>query len=86
MKLAKIAVASSNVGKKVVGGLVLAASSGVALAQTTVVTTGPDLSSLTRSISMDTVITGVLAVAATMVGLYLAIKGAKTILGMIKSA
>jgi hypothetical protein len=85
MKLAKIAVASSNVGKKVVGGLVLAASSGVALAQQTGAT-GPDLSSLTSSISMGTVITGVLAVAATMVGLYLAIKGAKTILGMIKSA
>lgn len=49
-------------------------------------TTGPDLTSLTSSISMGTVITAVLAVAATMVGLYLAIKGSKTVLAMIKSA
>lgn len=48
--------------------------------------TGPDLTSLTSSISMGTVITAVLAVAATMVGLYLAIKGAKTVLAMIRSA
>lgn len=82
----KVVASSSNMGKKVAGALVLAASSGVALAQTATPAAGPDLTSLTGSISMGTVITGVLAVAATMVGLYLAIKGAKTILGMIRSA
>lgn len=81
----KAVVASSGFAKKAVGGLVLAASSGVALAQATA-PAGPDLTSLTSSISMGTVITAVLAVAATMVGLYLAIKGAKTVLGMIRSA
>lgn len=48
--------------------------------------TGPDLSSLTSSINVGTVVTAVLAVGATMVGLYLAIKGAKVVLGMVKGA
>lgn len=88
MNFVKKAVASSSqMGKKIVPALVLAASSGLAMAQTTAPGgTGPDLSSLTGSISMSTVITGVLAVAATMVGLYLAMKGAKIILGMIRSS
>ena len=88
MNFAKKAVAaSSGLVQKAAGGLALAASSGLAMAQTTAPGgTGPDLSSLTGSISMSTVITGVLAVAATMVGLYLAMKGAKIILGMIRSS
>jgi hypothetical protein len=69
--------------KKIGAALVVAAASPMAFA---VDATGPDLTSLTSSISMGTVITAVLAVAATMVGLYLAIKGAKTVLGMIRSA
>jgi hypothetical protein len=86
MKFAKKAVAaSSGFAKKAVGGLVLAASSGVALAQTTA-PAGPDLTSLTSSVSMGTVITAVLAVAAAMVGLHLTIKGAKIVLGMIRTA
>lgn len=56
-------------------------SSAVALAQTA---TGPDMTSLTSNISMGTVITGVLAVGVTMVGLYAAVKGAKIIIGMVR--
>jgi hypothetical protein len=66
--------------------VVMALVAPFAFAQTTGGGTGPDLTPLTSSISMGTVITAVLAVAATMVGLYLAIKGAKTVLGMIRSS
>ncbi len=45
---------------------------------------GPDYASLTGSIDMGTTITAVMAVAASMVGIYLAIKGAKIVLRMIK--
>lgn len=57
-------------------------SSAVAFAQTTA--TGPDLSSLTSGISMGTVVTGILAVGVTMVGLYAAVKGTKIIIGMVR--
>lgn len=45
---------------------------------------GPDLSSLTSSVDMGTTVTAILAVAATLAGLFVAIRGAKTVLGMIK--
>uniref|UniRef100_UPI00351BEF98 major capsid protein n=1 Tax=Rugamonas sp. CCM 8940 TaxID=2765359 RepID=UPI00351BEF98 len=44
----------------------------------------PDLSSLTSAIDLSTVITAVLAVAAIIAGVYAAIKGAKTVLGLVK--
>jgi hypothetical protein len=68
--------------KKAGAALAVVAASPAAFA----VDTGPDLSSLTSSISVGTVVTAVLAVGATMVGLYLAIKGAKTVLAMVKGA
>lgn len=84
MNFAKKAVAaSSGFAKKAVGGLVLAASSGVALAQTGAAA-GPDLTPLTSSISMGSVITAIMAVAASLVGLYLAIMGTKRVLTFIK--
>lgn len=47
---------------------------------------GPDISSLTASVDFGTVTTGVLAVGALAVGLYLAIKGAKIVIRMVKGA
>lgn len=43
-----------------------------------------DLSSLTDSFSVTTVVTGVLAISAGLMGLYLAIKGAKVILTLVR--
>lgn len=62
-----------------VGGI---AAAPFALAQTT----PPDFSTLTSSIDFSTVITGVMAVAAVMVGVYVAIKGAKIVLQMVRGA
>jgi hypothetical protein len=47
---------------------------------------GPDLSSLTSSVDMGTTVTAVLAVAAALALLFVAIRGAKTVLGMIRGA
>ncbi|MCI1042238.1 hypothetical protein HWE05_03270 [Caballeronia zhejiangensis] len=66
----------------VAGAAAVAASA--AQAQTT--TSGPDFTTLTSSIDMGSVSTAVLAVAATMVGVYIAIKGAKIVLRMVRSA
>lgn len=74
----------NSILKKTTAVIVAAVSAPLAMAQTAA--TGPDLTSLTSSISVGTVITAVLAVGATMVGLYLAIKGAKVVLGMVKGA
>lgn len=46
----------------------------------------PDISSLTGAVDFSTVTTGVLAVGALAVGLYLAIKGAKIVIRMVKGA
>ncbi|NDI84619.1 hypothetical protein [Undibacterium crateris] len=45
---------------------------------------GPDLSSLTGAVDMTSTITAVLAISATLAGLFVAIRGAKTVVGMIK--
>jgi hypothetical protein len=63
----------------VIVGSALAATSASAAAAT-----GPDLSSLTDEVSVDTVITAVLAVAAVMVGIRLAVMGARRVLSTIK--
>ncbi|RDU96677.1 major capsid protein [Trinickia dinghuensis] len=47
---------------------------------------GVDYTSLTSSVSFSTTITAVMAVAASLVLLYVAIKGAKIVLRMIRSA
>jgi CBS domain containing-hemolysin-like protein len=57
----------------------------VAHAQTS--TTGSvDYTSLTSQVDFSTTVTAVLAVAGSLVLLYVAIKGAKTVLRMIRSA
>lgn len=47
---------------------------------------GPDLTPLTSNIDFGTVITAVLAIAGLLSAVYLAIKGAKIVLSMVKSA
>lgn len=63
----------------VVGGVALVANAQAA-------GTAPDFTALTTSIDLSTVITAVLAVAGIMVGVYVAIKGAKIVIGMLKGA
>lgn len=46
--------------------------------------TGPDFSSLTDSISFDTVVAGVMAIAAGLMGLKLAVSGARKIISFIR--
>jgi len=46
--------------------------------------TPPDFSSLTSAVDLSTVIVAILAIAAILAGVYVAIKGAKTVIGMIK--
>ena len=69
-----------QIERAVVLATTLAVSS-IAAAQTT---GGPDLSALTSSVDMGTTITAILAIAATLAGLFVAIRGAKTVLGMIR--
>jgi hypothetical protein len=45
---------------------------------------GPDLTSLTTSVDVGTTVTAVLAVSAALALLYMAIRGAKTVLSMIR--
>ncbi len=47
---------------------------------------GPDFSTLTSGIDFSTVSTGILAVAATLITVYVAIKGAKILIGMVRGA
>lgn len=49
-------------------------------------TTPPDFSGLTAAIDLSSVITAVMAVGAVMVGVYVAIKGAKIVLQMVRGA
>lgn len=65
--------------RAVVVGSALAVS-GIASAQAA----GPDLTSLTSSVDMGTTITAILAIAATLAGLFVAMRGARTVLSMIK--
>ena len=45
---------------------------------------GPDFSTLTSGIDFSTVTTGILAVAATLITVYVAIKGAKILMSMVR--
>lgn len=46
--------------------------------------TPPDFSTLTSGIDFSTVTTGILAVAATLITVYVAIKGAKILMSMVR--
>lgn len=68
-------------GSKVVAGsaLVLAAGSAMAAA------TPPDYSTMTSGIDWSSAITGALGLGALLLALYGAIKGAKILIGMVRS-
>ncbi|MFM2466663.1 major capsid protein [Paraburkholderia sp. RL17-368-BIF-A] len=59
---------------------------GVAAAEAHAATAAPDFSTLTSGIDFSTVTTGVLAVAATLITVYVGIKGAKILIGMVRGA
>lgn len=71
-----------KLNKKIALGAVVATAAVAANAQAA----GPDFTTLTTAIDMSSVSTAVLAVAATMVAVYIAIKGAKIVLRMVRSA
>lgn len=62
--------------------LAVSVASTAAFAQATSV----DLTPLTDAVNFESVITGVMAIAAAVVGVYLAIKGAQWILRQVRSA
>jgi hypothetical protein len=47
-------------------------------------TGGPDYSALTSGVDFSSTITAVLSVAALLVGLFLAVRGAKIVIGMVR--
>ena len=62
----------------------LALVGAIAVSSSALADTGPDFSTLTSAISFSTVIAGVMAIALSLVGVRIAIKGATILLGMIK--
>ena len=62
----------------------LAVLAAAAAGSTMALAVGPDLTPLTSAIDFGTVITAVLAIAGLMAAVFVAIRGAKTVLGMIK--
>jgi hypothetical protein len=45
---------------------------------------GPDMTALTSAVDFGTTTTAILAIAALLAGVYVAIRAAKTVLGMIR--
>jgi hypothetical protein len=58
----------------------------VALASVPAFAVGPDLTSLTSTVDVGTTVTAVLAVAAALALLFMAIRGAKVVLSMIRGS
>lgn len=71
-----------NVARKYGQKLAIAS---VALVPVASFAAGPDFSSITSGVDWSTVITGVIAVAALVAAVYVAIRGAKMLVGMIRS-
>lgn len=63
---------------KKIGGVVVSVAPGLALAA------GPDLTTLTAAVDFGTVTTAMLGVAAALIVVYIAWKGAKMVLGAVK--
>jgi hypothetical protein len=78
--------AALRAGTAVVVGVVSVVAPVVARAQTSGTTSSVDYTALTSQVDFSTTVTAVLAVAGSLVLLYVAIKGAKTVLRMIRSA
>lgn len=73
----------NNLSSKTLSVFMVAIAS-VFVSFTAAAATGPDLTPLTDAISFSTVITAVLAIAGLLAAVYVAIKGAKTVLTMIR--
>jgi len=68
------------------GVVVLAAAPLLSHAQSSGTTTAIDYSGLTSQVDFTTTIAAVMTVAGLVTGLYLAIKGAKVVIGMVRGA
>lgn len=62
----------------------LALIGAIAISSSAFAAGGPDLSSLTAAVDFGTTITALLAISGLLASVYIAIKGAKTVLRMIK--
>lgn len=77
MQLIKRAFRNRTIGQAgLIGGLSAAASSAMAL--------GPDLSTVTTAVDFGTVTTAVLGVAAALIVVYIAWKGAKMVISAVR--
>ncbi|MCC4266173.1 hypothetical protein LL240_17200 [Oceanimonas baumannii] len=76
--------ALSRKGLYLLGGTAGLFASASVMAQTA--TTGPDLTALTDAVDFTTVITAILAVAASLMGLYMAWKGAQFVIRAVRGA
>lgn len=56
----------------------------VAAASTGAIAAGPDMTTLTAAVDFSTVTTAVLGAAASLILVYLAVKGARLLIGMIR--
>ncbi|MGC4062236.1 MAG: hypothetical protein QM749_15875 [Aquabacterium sp.] len=70
---------------KAIKKLVFVAAAVAAPVASFAATTAPDFSQLTSGIDFSTVITALFAAATALVGVYLAVRGAKIVMSMIKS-
>lgn len=71
--------------KKMKNGIIALSSLLTAAAAGSAAAAGPDYTTITAAIDWGSVVTGVLAVAALVAAVYVAIRGAKMLLGMIRS-
>ncbi|AJC17990.1 major capsid protein [Pandoraea sputorum] len=74
-----------RIGTRAVAGLALVTAPALAFAEASTATSF-DVSAITGQISFASVAAGVIAIAGLLAGVYVAIKSAKVILGMIRGA
>lgn len=67
-------------------GRVVTAALASALVAQAAFAAGPDYTTITAGIDWASVITGILAVAGLLVGLYGAVKGARILIGMVRGS
>ncbi|MDE8651891.1 major capsid protein [Novosphingobium album (ex Liu et al. 2023)] len=64
--------------------VLMIASTGSALAQAAA--TGPDYSSLTSAISVESTVTAILSVGALVIGISLAVMGVRKVISLVRGA
>lgn len=70
--------------RRVVSAVSLGAAAALVAAAPFVQAAGPDYTALTTGVDFTSTIAAVLAVAALLVGLWLAVRGAKIVIGMVR--